>query len=154
MSLPGRYSWTQTLGEVTLLVSVPAALRAKDVTVEIARNRIKVGLRGAAPILDAQLHKRVKPDDCSWTLEAADSAASAAAAAAAGAGAGAGAGVGAAAAAGGRTLMISLQKDNAMEWWSCVAAGEPEIDVAKVEPENSKLGDLDGDTRQVVEKMM
>lgn len=54
----------------------------------------------------------------------------------------------------GSTLSILLTKHNQMEWWKCVLKGEPEINTQKVEPANSKLEDLDPETRQTVEKMM
>ena len=53
-----------------------------------------------------------------------------------------------------KEISIALQKDNKMEWWKCVIKGDAEIDTSKVVPENSKLSDLDADTRQTVEKMM
>jgi hypothetical protein len=49
---------------------------------------------------------------------------------------------------------LTLTKAEGMHWWSKVMASDPAIDVTAVEPENSKLGDLDPETRQTVEKMM
>ena len=120
------YGWTQTLQDVNVTFPVPAATKGKDVTWEVKAGSIKLLLNGA-PLLQAALPKRVKPDGCEWTLS----------------------GEGAA-----RAIFVTLTKDNQMEWWPSVGEGEPAIDVSKVEPENSKLSDLDPETRKTVEKMM
>ena len=66
----------------------------------------------------------MKLDDCFWSVE--DNAAE-----------------------GNRIVSITLTKTNQMEWWKSVCVGHPEINTQKVEPENSSLSDLDGETRQV-----
>ncbi|MED6125258.1 hypothetical protein PIB30_066949 [Stylosanthes scabra] len=119
-----KYSWTQTLQEVTVNVPVPTGTKSRFVICEIKKNHIKVGLKGQPPIIEGELYKPVKPDDCYWSIE--DQSA----------------------------LSILLTKHDQMEWWRCLVKGDPEIDTQKVEPENSKLSDLDPDTRQTVEKMM
>ena len=34
-----------------------------------------------------------------------------------------------------------------MKWWECAIDGDEKIDTSKIEPENSKISDLDPETR-------
>lgn len=119
-----KYSWTQQLPEVNITIPVPQGTKSRFVVVDIKKNHLKVVLKGQPPIIDGELYKPVKVDDCFWSIED------------------------------GKTLSILLTKHNQMEWWKSVIKGGPEVDTQKVEPENSKLSDLDPETRQTVEKMM
>ncbi|KAJ6418803.1 hypothetical protein OIU84_002060 [Salix udensis] len=119
-----KYSWTQTLQEVTVQVPVPSGTKSRFVVCDIKKNHVKVGLKGLPPIIEGELYKPVKVDDCYWSIEDQN------------------------------TISILLTKHDQMDWWESLVKGDPKIDTQKVEPENSKLSDLDGETRQTVEKMM
>lgn len=132
-----RYSWTQTLAEIEIRVHVPPlkghSLKSKDVAVTVSKTHLAVSLRGQAAekagpeakdLIDGDFHGTVKADESFWTIED------------------------------GCYINIHVEKVNKMEWWACLMAGDPEIDTQKIVPDNSKLSDLDGETRSVVEKMM
>jgi len=118
------YKWKQTLQDVTVSVPVPPGTRSRDLTVITTKTKLKVGLKGKDPIIDDELCKEVKVDDSTWTLD--DQ----------------------------KEVVLSLEKQNQMTWWENVVKGAPKIDTTKITPDNSKLSDLDGETRAMVEKMM
>merc|ERR1712157_129293 len=125
-TVEGKYTWTQTLSELNVSFPLPEGTRGRDLSVSISKKALKVGLKRNAPnyICNAKLTKAVNVEDSIWTIE--DN----------------------------NRLVLALQKINDMEWWDSVCEGDPKIDIKKIQPENSSLNDLDGDTRQTVEKMM
>ncbi|XBI68788.1 hypothetical protein VPH35_047941 [Triticum aestivum] len=64
-----KYSWSQQLPEVNLSIPVPEGTKARFVLCEIKKDHLKVGLKGQPLIIDGDLHKPVKVEDCFWSIE-------------------------------------------------------------------------------------
>ncbi|EFX00803.1 nuclear movement protein [Grosmannia clavigera kw1407] len=123
------YKWTQTIADLDVAVSsIPGNLKARDLVVEIKRDAITVGIKGQPPVVTGALFRPILTADSTWTLSGnAD---------------------------GTKTIEVHLDKTNKAEWWPHVVTSAPQIDVTRIQPETSKLSDLDGATRGMVEKMM
>lgn len=49
------YSWSQTLGDVTVSFAVPKGARGRDCDVKIQRRKLTAGLKGKEPIISVRL---------------------------------------------------------------------------------------------------
>ena len=119
-----KYVWTQTLSELTVNIHLPPGTKTKMLDVQIKNSSIKVSIKGQGSPIVQGELHKRVMVDDSLWTLEDGD------------------------------LVITFTKENKMEWWKCVLVGDPEINTQKVQPENSKLNDLDAETRQTVEKMM
>jgi hypothetical protein len=72
-----RYVWTQTLEEVTVHFPLPNGIRAKDLNVKIDAHSLSVkrkdGDHASFPPLEGMFFARIRPDECTWTIESSSS---------------------------------------------------------------------------------
>ncbi|KAH8423056.1 NudC domain-containing protein [Aspergillus melleus] len=123
------YKWTQSIQDVDITIPIPANIKGRDMDVVLTKSKIKVAIKGQEPFIEGDFPHPVLVDECSWTLETTSKPP-------------------------GKEVAVHLDKANKVEWWPHVVTTAPKIDVSKITPENSKLSDLDGETRAMVEKMM
>ncbi|KAK7544329.1 HSP20-like chaperone [Phyllosticta citribraziliensis] len=121
------YKWTQTIQDVDLTIPISGNYKGRDLDVKISKTKLRVAIKGQDPIIDGDLPKPILVDDSTWTLETVPQ---------------------------GKEISVHLDKANKVEWWEHVITTAPKIDTSKITPEDSKLSDLDGETRAMVEKMM
>ena len=110
------YRWGQTLDEVTVQIQLPVGVRARDLSVTLQRDRLRVTPKAASagdgasvPTLEGSLAQPICCDESTWMIEDG-------------------------------VLVLRLAKDNlraensgpSTEWWNGLLAGEDTIDTAAV----------------------
>lgn len=118
------YKWTQTLENISMIVPLDSGIKGKDLAVSIKKRSLRVALK--------KDNRVILEDSLFNTIKEEDSTWSLS----------------------DGNLDIHLEKIQQDQWWPHVLIKDPKIDTTKIVPENSKLSDLDGETRAMVEKMM
>ena len=104
------------------MIPIDKNLRVKQLDVDLSMNKIYVAKKDKSQIyVDGEWPEKISIDECTWTVsEEKDK----------------------------KVIEILITKwKNTMLWWDVLVKGETPIDTKKINPEPSKLSDLDGEMK-------
>lgn len=114
-----------------MFIFLDATVSKKNLKVTIGLDKLGVFINGVA-LIDGKWKDKINTEETYWTIEDGELDNYK-----------------------GKYLHINVEKwKNQNSWWSTAIIGDVEINTQKINPEPSKLSDLDGETRSTVEKMM
>ncbi|KAL4385849.1 hypothetical protein GQ457_15G007860 [Hibiscus cannabinus] len=119
-----NYSWSQTLGDITVQVPVPFGTKTKLVICDIKNKSLRVGVKGQPLLIDGELFAAVKVSESCWTLEDHE------------------------------TVSILLPKCKQWEWWKSLVKGDPGIDTRRCLPGVRRLDGLGYEAERHMRKLL
>ena len=124
-----KYSWTQhDIKEINISIPIPSNIKGRDVIVKYDSKEINIQIKGQDPIVKGEFYLPIKADTFLWSIEEVRN---------------------------DKTITITFEKLDTYKWWESVIKGEKAIDTTKINPEPSKVSDIeDPEMRAQIEKMM
>jgi hypothetical protein len=124
-----NYSWAQhDIKEITINIPIPSNIRSRDLTVKYDSKEILVQIKGQEAIIKGEFFLPIKSDSFLWSIEEVRD---------------------------GKSITITFEKADTYKWWESIVKGDKAIDTTKINPEPSKISDIeDPEMRAQIEKMM
>ena len=128
---PDSIGNVDVIQNLEMFVFLDDSITKKNIKVTHAIDKLVVIVNGIT-LIDGKWKDKINTEDTYWTIENGDLDGYK-----------------------GKYLHLNIEKwKNQSSWWSTPIVGDVEINTQKINPEPSKLSDLDGETRSTVEKMM
>jgi len=122
-----NYTWTQKQVELLeIQIPIPKDTKGSEIKCECGSKTLKVVVKGET-LINGDLFAPVNADEFMWYLEEATV---------------------------GKVIIITVDKVFKMNWWDYLIKGDDILKLTKVNPDPSKLSDLDSSMRPEVEKML
>lgn len=121
------YTWNQPqIEQFEMLVPLDKDTKGSDIKVEYDSKHLKIKVKGEY-IVNGELYGAINADSLFWNIDESK---------------------------GKKFISITFDKIHRMTWWDYVIKGDDILSLSKINPEASKLSDLDPSMRPEVEKMM
>ena len=122
-----NYTWVQhQVEQFEMFVPVDNDTNSKNMKITFDSKHLKIVVKGEV-LVDGELFAAINSDSFLWTLDEVK---------------------------GKKVIVITFDKIYKMQWWEYVIKGDELLTLSKVNPDPSKLSDLDPSMRPEIEKMM